>query len=202
MRRTSMDSQPCTWPQKMATSRWLGEVVLVFIHFAQIVEELLAAGAKLDPLVFDSYLLPLHMAINKVQTHCILVLMRVTHTCIIAHGPLCLQHCKNRSKLARVTIVQNWPRWCLVRHGHLHSISLLNVFYHHFTTRINMVNNPSGWEINNVYYHFAPNHTGNNVCHFTQNHTAIAKLLIEKGAKLDEKSYVSTTVEMMMLIHI
>ena len=32
----------------------------------QVVEELLAAGAKLDPLVFDSYLLPLHMAINKV----------------------------------------------------------------------------------------------------------------------------------------
>ena len=35
-------------------------------------EELLAAGAKLDPLVFDSYLLPLHMAINKVavvKTH-------------------------------------------------------------------------------------------------------------------------------------
>ena len=26
-----------------------------------------------------------------------------------------------------------------------------------------------------------------------QGHTAIAKLLIEKGAKLDEKSYVSTT---------
>ena len=38
----------------------------------QVVEELLAAGAKLDPLVFDSYLLPLHMAINKVavvKTH-------------------------------------------------------------------------------------------------------------------------------------
>ena len=32
----------------------------------------------------------------------------------------------------------------------------------------------------------------------TQNHTAIAKLLIEKGAKLDEKSYVSTIVEMVM----
>jgi len=34
----------------------------------KIVEELLAAGAKLDPLVFDSYLLPLHMAINKGHT--------------------------------------------------------------------------------------------------------------------------------------
>merc|ERR1712156_673801 len=34
----------------------------------KIVEELVAAGAKLDPLVFDSYLLPLHMAINKNHT--------------------------------------------------------------------------------------------------------------------------------------
>ena len=42
--------------------------MLVFIDIAQIVEELLAAGAKLDPLVFDSYLLTLHMAINKVHT--------------------------------------------------------------------------------------------------------------------------------------
>ena len=37
------------------------------------------------------------------------------------------------------------------------------------------------------------NKSDNNVDHFSQNHTAIAKLLIEKGAKLDEKSYVSTT---------
>jgi len=31
----------------------------------KVVEELLAAGAKLDPLVFDSYMLPLHLAISK-----------------------------------------------------------------------------------------------------------------------------------------
>jgi len=31
----------------------------------KVVEELLAAGAKLDPLVFDSYYLPVHMAVNK-----------------------------------------------------------------------------------------------------------------------------------------
>merc|ERR1712226_324462 len=34
----------------------------------KVVEELLAAGAKLDPLEFDSYLLPWHMAINKGHT--------------------------------------------------------------------------------------------------------------------------------------
>ena len=57
----------------MATSRYViarncvGLAVFTkIVH--QVVEELLAAGAKLDPLVFDSYLLPLHMAINKVPT--------------------------------------------------------------------------------------------------------------------------------------
>ena len=50
------------------------------IHFAQIVEELLAAGAKLDPLVFDSYLLPLHMAINKVPSLPAALLEQI-HTC-------------------------------------------------------------------------------------------------------------------------
>ena len=34
----------------------------------QVVEELLAAGAKLDPLVFESYYLPVHMAVNKGHT--------------------------------------------------------------------------------------------------------------------------------------
>ena len=58
--------------------------------FDQIVEELLAAGAKLDPLVFDSYLLPLHMAINKVPLHidtwclvlatCYMLLATLAHT--------------------------------------------------------------------------------------------------------------------------
>eukprot|EP00092_Neocalanus_flemingeri_P021421 GFUD01023224.1.p1 GENE.GFUD01023224.1~~GFUD01023224.1.p1 ORF type:complete len:266 (+),score=96.78 GFUD01023224.1:38-835(+) len=31
----------------------------------KVVEELMAGGAKLDPLVFDSYYLPVHMAVNK-----------------------------------------------------------------------------------------------------------------------------------------
>ena len=44
------------------------------VILVQIVEELLAAGAKLDPLVFDSYLLPLHMAINKVPSQSLLLL--------------------------------------------------------------------------------------------------------------------------------
>ena len=61
--------------------------MVVFINIVQIVEELLAAGAKLDPLVFDSYLLPLHMAINKVQTHCVLILVAradaFLHLCIM-----------------------------------------------------------------------------------------------------------------------
>jgi len=34
----------------------------------KVVEELMAGGAKLDPLVFDSYYLPVHLAINKGQT--------------------------------------------------------------------------------------------------------------------------------------
>jgi len=34
----------------------------------KVVEELMAAGAKLDPLVFDSYYLPVHLAINKGHT--------------------------------------------------------------------------------------------------------------------------------------
>jgi len=34
----------------------------------KVVEELLAAGAKLDPLVFESYYLPVHMAVNKGHT--------------------------------------------------------------------------------------------------------------------------------------
>jgi len=35
----------------------------------KVVEELLAAGAKLDPLVFDSYMLPLHLAVSKNHTN-------------------------------------------------------------------------------------------------------------------------------------
>merc|ERR1712128_390781 len=31
----------------------------------KIVEELMAAGCKLDPLVFDSYYLPIHLAVSK-----------------------------------------------------------------------------------------------------------------------------------------
>ena len=54
--------------------------MVVFINIAQIVEELLAAGAKLDPLVFDSYLLPLHMAINKVPSLPAALLEQI-HTC-------------------------------------------------------------------------------------------------------------------------
>eukprot|EP00090_Calanus_glacialis_P039743 TRINITY_DN69212_c0_g1_i1.p1 TRINITY_DN69212_c0_g1~~TRINITY_DN69212_c0_g1_i1.p1 ORF type:complete len:264 (-),score=88.84 TRINITY_DN69212_c0_g1_i1:111-902(-) len=34
----------------------------------KIVEELMAAGCKLDPLVFDSYYLPIHNAVNKGHT--------------------------------------------------------------------------------------------------------------------------------------
>jgi len=34
----------------------------------KVVEELMAAGCKLDPLVFDSYYLPIHNAINKGHT--------------------------------------------------------------------------------------------------------------------------------------
>merc|ERR1711936_1065649 len=34
----------------------------------KVVEELLAAGVKLDPLVFESYYLPVHMAVNKGHT--------------------------------------------------------------------------------------------------------------------------------------
>merc|ERR1712045_336997 len=34
----------------------------------KVVEELMAGGAKLDPLVFDSYYLPVHLAINKGHT--------------------------------------------------------------------------------------------------------------------------------------
>ena len=60
----------------------------------QVVEELLAAGAKLDPLVFDSYLLPLHMAINKVPY--------LPHYFLITF-------CKSRCILAVITFVLIGP---------------------------------------------------------------------------------------------
>ena len=129
--------------------------MLVFIHFAQIVEELLAAGAKLDPLVFDSYLLPLHMAINKVPSLPAAFLEQI-HTCT----------CHICPKLA-VLVFGRLPT---------------------FNKPFNCLRGPRPF----IFL----------LTSLTQNHTAIAKLLIEKGAKLDEKSYVSTTVEMMMLIHI
>jgi len=34
----------------------------------EVVKEILAAGAKLDPLVFDSYMMPLHFAVSKNHT--------------------------------------------------------------------------------------------------------------------------------------
>ena len=60
--------------------------LIIFTNIVyQVVEELLAAGAKLDPLVFDSYLLPLHMAINKVPCPCLTassyLLQEQRHTC-------------------------------------------------------------------------------------------------------------------------
>ena len=78
--------------------------MVVFINIAQIVEELLAAGAKLDPLVFDSYLLPLHMAINKVPSLPAALLEQI-HTCT-CH--IC-------------------PKLALLVFGRLHSTSLLIV---------------------------------------------------------------------------
>merc|ERR1719275_560642 len=70
----------------------------------KIVEELLAAGAKLDPLVFDSYLLPLHMAINKGHTAIAKLLIEKGGPQKMATSRL-WRNCWQQG--------QSWTHWCL-----------------------------------------------------------------------------------------
>ena len=79
MRRTSMGSRPSTWPPRMATSRsrrswwllgpsWMLSSLTGSSSTHLLVFLFILSSSPLDVMTLCSYLMPLHMAINKNHT--------------------------------------------------------------------------------------------------------------------------------------